>query len=214
MDALEYNSEREHLTMPEYGRNVQKLIDHAKTIENPAMRQAFVEKVVALMLQMNPQNGNEEEYRDKLWNHVFHIADYELDVEPPSGKRPTAEEKKRRPEHIGYPPKEPKYRHYGTYVQNLIEQALEMGPGHKQDEFAKVIASYMKLAYKTWNKEHYVSDEVIKNDLKALSGGKLKVDEVVSLETKDSQSSSNNNNNNRRRSGGRRSNKGRRGRRK
>ncbi len=180
--TLEYNSERENLTMPEYGRNVQKLINHAKTIENDSMRQAFVEKVVDLMLQMNPQSGNLEDYRVKLWNHVFHIADYDLDVMPPSGKRPTAEEKQVKPEHIGYPPIDPKYRHYGTNVQHLVEKALEMEPGKKRDEFVKVIASYMKLAYKTWNREHFVSDEIIKNDLSALSKGELTIDDDTSLD--------------------------------
>ncbi len=202
--GMEYNSNREHLTIPEYGRNVQKMIQHAKTIENPGMRQAFVEKVIDLMQQMHPQSRSIEDYRERLWKHVFRIADYELDVEFPYGERPTEEEARKRPDTIPYPVIEAKYRHYGHNVQQLIKKALEMPEGPKREGFVSTIGSYMKLAYKTWNKEHYVSDEIIKGDLERLSGGKVTMDEDETIDNL-----TNNNNNNRRRSssggGGKRS---------
>lgn len=181
-DGMEYNSAREDLIIPEYGRNVQKLINHAKTIEDPAHRQKFVEAVVDLMQQMHPQSRSIDDYRDRLWKHVFRIAKYELDAVPPNGKKPRPEDSKKRPEKVAYPVMEAKYRHYGHNVQQLIKKALSMPEGPKRDGFVAVIGSYMKLAYRTWNKEHYVSDDVIKGDLETLSGGQLSLDDNTSID--------------------------------
>jgi hypothetical protein len=204
--GMEYNSSRELLIIPEYGRNVQKLINHAKTIEDKAFRQAFVERVVELMQQMNPQSGNIDDYKTRLWKHVFRIADFDLDVDSPLSEQPTEEEKNRRPEAVPYPVMEAKYRHYGHNVQQLVKKALSMPEGPKRDGFAASIAAYMKLAYKTWNKEHYVSDEVIKADLENLSNGDLKIDRDQEIEFLANPSRSNNNNNKRKQ----RSNSGKR----
>jgi hypothetical protein len=180
---LEYNSARENLVIPEYGRNVQKLIDYAKTIEDPKYRQAFVEKIVDLMQQMHPQSRNMDDYREKLWKHVFRIADYDLEgVIPPDGQVIKKSEVEKRPEMIDYPEFEAKYRHYGHNVQRLIKKALSMEPGPKKDGFVAVIGSYMKLAYRTWNKEHYVSDDIIKADLESLSNGQLSLKDSVSID--------------------------------
>lgn len=179
---MEYNSSREKLSIPEYGRNVQRLILHARRIDNKELRQAFVEKVVNLIQQMHPQNRNIEDYTEKLWKHIFRIADYDLDVLPPSGVIPTPGDIRKKPEVIPYPQSPPKFRHYGRNVQQLINKALTMEEGPILEGFKKVIGSYMKLAYKTWNREHYVSDEVIKNDLLSLSGGKLILDEDISID--------------------------------
>lgn len=179
---MEYNSSREELIIPEYGRNVQNLIGYAKNLEDSRLRQSFVEKIVDLMMQMHPQNRNAEDYRDKLWRHVFHIAGYDLDVLPPTGVKPRPEDAHKKPDKIPYPQPQSQYRHYGSNVQRLIRKAISMNPGSKRDGFVAVIGAYMKLAYKTWNKEHYVSDDVIKGDLIALSDGRLSLDEDMSLD--------------------------------
>lgn len=90
--SMEYNTSRDNLIIPEYGRHVQGMIDFAKTIEDPGKRQAFVEKVVNLVVQMNAQNKNIDDFREKVWKHVFRIGEFELDVLPPSGHAPTREE--------------------------------------------------------------------------------------------------------------------------
>lgn len=180
---MEYNSEKDNLIIPEYGRNVQKLIQHAKTIENDEERQAFIEKIVNLMMQMHPQNRNLDDYRDKLWRHVFRIAEYDLKVDPPNGHIPTPEEAFKKPEKVTYPVTEAKFRHYGNNVQKLVDKAIAMEEGPKREGFAGVIGSYMKLAYRTWLKEHYVSDDIIKNDLEVLSEGQLIMDDDTSIET-------------------------------
>ncbi len=179
---MEYNSNKEELIIPEYGRNVQNMIRYARAIPNREERQHFVEQVVALMMQMHPQNRNLEDYRDKLWKHVFRIAEYDLDVLPPNGEIPSPESRVKRPDRVPYPIKESKYRHYGHNVQKLIDKAISMEEGPKKDGFVHVIGSYMKLAYKTWNREHYVSDDIILDDLEALSKGKLKMIDDVSLD--------------------------------
>ncbi len=179
---MEYNSQRELLIIPEYGRNVQRLILHGKEIEDPEERQEFIEKVVLLMQQMHPQNRNIEDYKERLWKHVFRIAEYDLEVSPPSGIIPTPEDYKKKPEKIAYPNSEARFRHYGNNVQQLINKALEMEEGPKLQGFIKVIGSYMKLAYKTWNREHFVSDEVIRENLLTLSEGKLTLPEDTSID--------------------------------
>ena len=174
---MEYNSQKELLEMAEYGRNVQLLVQHCKTIEDPEYRQAFAERIITLMHQMNPQNKNIEEYKAKLWKHIFRIADYELDVVPPSGEAPTEKDKMKKPKPLEYPSGAARFRHYGYNVQKLINKALAMEKGPIRDGFVTAIGSYMKLAYRTWNREHYVSDEAIIADLETMSNGEMKLDE-------------------------------------
>jgi Domain of unknown function (DUF4290) len=179
---MEYNSNKEELIIPEYGRNVQAMIRYAREIPDRPTRQRFIEQIVALMMQMHPQNRNLDDYRDKMWKHVFRIAEYNLDVMPPNGEIPKPEDSRKRPEKVPYPVRETKFRHYGHNVQKLVARALQMEEGVKKEGFVQVIGSYMKLAYKTWNREHYVSDDIIIEDLEHLSGGKLKVMDDASLD--------------------------------
>ena len=202
---MEYNSSREELVIPEYGRHVQNMVRYARDIENPEERQAFVEQVVKLMMQMHPQNKNLDDYRDKMWKHLFRIAEYNIDVLPPGGEKPSVEAKRKRPERVPYPAKGTKYRHYGHNVLTLIEKAKTMPEGVKKDGFVQVIGSYMKLAYKTWNREHYVSDDIIIEDLVNLSRGELVLIEDASLDnlTRSNQKRHSSSSNNRRPSSGR-----------
>lgn len=179
---MDYNTSRDFLIIPEYGRHVQGMLQYAVTIENQQEKQAFVEKVVNLVVQMNAQNKNAEDFREKVWKHVYRISNFKLDVLPPSGHIPTPEELMKKPERVPYPQKAIHYRHYGYNVQRLVETAIALEDGPKKDAFAFVIASYMKLAYRTWNKEHYVSDDVIISDLEALSEGQLSVNQEMTLD--------------------------------
>lgn len=179
---MEYNSATETLVIAEYGRNVQNLINYSKTIEDPETRQAYAERIVALMQQIQPQGKSEEDYEEKLWKHLFRIANYELDVNPPEGISVEREPHKLTPERLEYPEEQAKYRHYGHNVQVMIQKALAMEDEEMQEAYFGVIASYMKLAYVTWNREHYVNDEVIKADLEKLSGGKIKLDENMTID--------------------------------
>ncbi|MCB0527649.1 MAG: DUF4290 domain-containing protein [Saprospiraceae bacterium] len=175
---IEYNTEREDIIYPEYGRSIQEMLQYAKTIEEPGKRQKTVESIITLMMLLNPGgNRNMDDYREKLWNHAFAIADYELDVTPPSGVVIRREEDRPVAEPVGYPASATRFRHYGNGIQALIKKAIEMPEGPKKEGFVEVIASYMKLAYKTWNREHYVSDDIVKEDLEILSDGQLALHE-------------------------------------
>lgn len=180
---MEYNSVREDLVIPEFGRNVQKLIKHARTIEDLEYRQAYIEKIIDLIYILNPQTKNVMDYKNKLWKQVFKIADYDLPgVIPPNGEIPTREGEALKPAIMAYPPLTKRLRHYGYYVQVLIEKAIQMEEGPVKTGFISNIASFMKMAYQNWNSEHYVSDEVILDDLRTLSKGKLKVTEDIGLD--------------------------------
>jgi len=217
VEDLEYNSDRDLLVIPEYGRNVQKLIRYGKAIEDKEKRQKYMEQIVELMLQMSPQNKNLDDYKDRLWRHVFRIGGYDLDVTPPNGIKPTPEDERKKPDIVGYPSIDTRFKHYGNNVQHLIDKALSMEEGPIQEGFVEVIGNYMKMAYKTWNREHYVSDEIIIQDLESLSDGKLTVSDDASLDTlananrrkkRSNNNSSGRSNNGRNRSNGR-SNNGR-----
>ena len=180
---MTYNSQEDHLIISEYGRNVQNLVRHCKTIEDPKDRQEFAEQLVELMYRMNPQSKNVLEYKTKLWKHLFKIAEYDIDVTPPNMEAPSKAEDQLKPDSIEYPIKEREFRHYGHNVRIMMEKAIAMEEGPIKQSFVEVIGSFMKLAYKNWNREHYVSDEIILEDLHSLSKGQLKVEENRSLDT-------------------------------
>ena len=179
----EYNSQLPPLIISEYGRNVQELIQYCKTVEDPEERQQVAESIVEIMRIVNPQKKTNEDLTDKLWKHFFRIAEYDIDVVPPSGEQPKPEDAELKPEPFHYPAHEARFRHYGHHIQVLVRKALEMEDGPIKDDLVTIIGSYMKLAYKTWNREHYVSDEFIKSDLVALSDNKLSLDDDVVFDT-------------------------------
>jgi hypothetical protein len=181
-ERMEYNSSREKLEIAEYGRHVQKMIDHAKTIEDKEQRQFFFEMIVELMGQILPNNKPSPEQTNKLWNHAMMIANYDIDVEPPKDVNIVKHTEQVHPPKLPYPTSNKKYRHYGVNVQKLIEKAAEVEDPEKQKEFAVAIGSYMKMAYKTWSPEHYMNDESIKGDLKAISKGNIDLEDDVSLD--------------------------------
>ena len=179
---MEYNSKRENLEIAEYGRHVQKMIDHAKTIEDKEQRQFFMEMVVEMMGQIVPNSKPSPELTNKLWNHALMIANYEVDVDPPADVTIVKHTEQVHPPKLEYPAMNKKFRHYGVNVQKLIAKAAEVEDQEKKDEFAVAIGSYMKLAYKTWSPEHYMNDESIKGDLKTISEGNIDLEENVSLD--------------------------------
>jgi hypothetical protein len=178
---MTYNSQREDIVISEYGRTVQNLLENAKSIEDKEQRQLTVERIVDLVAQLFPQSKTVDDYRLKIWKHILRISKYELDVTPPEGVNMDPEQDYAKPDELPYPKTENKFRHYGAHVQKLIKKANAMEEGPIKEEFVRVIASYMKTAYRTWNKEHFVSDDVIKDDLKLLSGGTLEVHESATL---------------------------------
>lgn len=175
---IAYNTDRDDVRYPEYGRTIHQLLAHAKTIEERPKRQKTVEAIIQMMAWLAPGNTRHtEEFRDKLWNHALAITNYELDVTPPPYVVIRTDSERPAINALGYPAIAQRFRHYGNHIQTLIAKAIEMEDGPKKEGFVEVIASYMKLAYKTWNREHYVSDDAVKDDLEILSDGQLALHE-------------------------------------
>lgn len=182
MATFEYNSQRPNLIIAEYGRHIQKMVEYVKAIEDDKERQTTAEAVIQLMNQMVPQGKQEEDYIDKLWKHFFRIGKYDVDVTPPSGKRPEPNLSRMDLSDMPYTQSNLKFRHYGKNVMTMIEKAKGMEDGPVKEGFIHTIASYMKLAYKNWNKDHYVSDDNIVSDIDLLSNGELSVADGSNLD--------------------------------
>lgn len=168
---MEYNTTRNELIMREYGRHVQKMIEHVMTIEEPERRQRNAHAVIELMGFLNPHLKNVEDFRHKLWDHLFLIADFKLDVRSPY-PIPTRETLKARPDPLPYPKRHPRYSHLGKNLEVIIKKALSEENPDKRLGFANAIAYYMKLAYNNWHKEQ-VHDDAIQSELNIITEGQL-----------------------------------------
>jgi hypothetical protein len=168
---MEYNTGRNHLIMKEYGRHIQKMVEFLLTIEDKEERQKNAYAVIELMGFLNPHLKNVEDFRHKLWDHLFLISDFTLDVESPYPV-PTKETLKAKPEVLGYPKKYPKFNHLGKNIEVVIDKALKEENPEKKQGFANAIAYYMKLTYSNWHKE-LVHDDNIQTELSAITKGEL-----------------------------------------
>jgi|TARA_B100000959_G_scaffold30898_1_gene29451 hypothetical protein len=169
---MEYNTEREHLIIPEYGRHVQKMVKHATQIKDKKERKECVEAIIAFMGQMNPHLRDVQDFTHKLWDHLFIMSDFELDIESPYPK-PKKEKLEEKPKKMPYPKTNIKFPFYGINVQKMIAHACKMKDGELKETMAGMIANHMKKDYLNWNKA-FVDNQTILNHLNKLSEGKLK----------------------------------------
>lgn len=168
---MEYNTTRNHLTMKEYGRHIQKMVEQLLKMENREERQKNAYAVIELMGFLNPHLKNVEDFRHKLWDHLFLISDFKLDVDSPY-PIPTRETLKAKPERLTYPKKYPKFNHLGKNIEVVIDKALKEENPEKKQGFANAIAYYMKLTYSNWHKE-LVHDDTIQQELSTMTKGEL-----------------------------------------
>ncbi len=168
---MEYNTQRNHLTIREYGRHIQKMVEYLFTIEDRDKRQKNAYALIELMGFLNPHLKNVEDFRHKLWDHLFLISDFKLDVDSPY-PIPTRETLKARPAPLPYPKRYPKYNHLGKNIEIVIDKALSEEDGEKRQGFANAIAYYMKLTYSNWHKE-LVHDDTIQTELNTITKGEL-----------------------------------------
>lgn len=181
---LEYNSEREKLIIPEYGRHIQKLVNHCIALEDREMRNTMAEAIVHVMGNMQPHLRDVPDFQHKLWDQLFIMSDYRLDVDTPYPK-PEREVLQAKPEPLSYPRSASKYRFYGNNIQIMIDTALTWEEGEMKEALVYAIANHMKKCYLNWNKDT-VDDDVILSHLDELSGGKLSLKEKdVLSESKD-----------------------------
>jgi hypothetical protein len=171
MDTMEYNTTRNHLVMREYGRHIQKMIEYLLTLEDKETRQRNAYAVIELMGFLNPHLKNVEDFRHKLWDHLFLISDFKLEVASPY-PIPTRETLRARPKPLKYPKRYPRFSHLGKNLEIVIDKALAEENPDKRNGFANAVAYYMKLAYNNWHKET-VHDDAIQSELSNLTGGQL-----------------------------------------
>ena len=177
---MEYNTNRTKLLMPEYGRNIQQMVEYCKSLPSKEERNEVAKTIVEFMGQRNPHLRDEENYKHKLWDHLYILADYDLDVDAPY-PFPTREELDQKPNRMDYPSFENEYKFYGKSILQLIDRAIELEEGEEKEALIQVIANNMKKSYNVYNKEH-VQDEVIFRHLKELSQDKL---DLTGIETLD-----------------------------
>ena len=177
---MEYNTNRTKLLMPEYGRNIQMMVKYCKSIPSKEERNEVAKTIVEFMGQRNPHLRDEENYKHKLWDHLYILADYDLDVDAPY-PFPTKEELDQKPNRMDYPSFDNEYKFYGKSILQLIDRAIELEEGEEKEALIQVIANNMKKSYNVYNKEH-VQDEVIFRHLKELSQDKL---DLTGIETLD-----------------------------
>lgn len=170
---MEYNTERSHLVMREYGRHIQKMVEYLVSIEDPEKRQQQARVVIELMGVLNPHLRNVEDFKHKLWDHLFYISDFQLDIESPYPK-PEKATYRSKPDPLPYPKRHPKYSHLGKNLELVLDKALHEDNEEKKNGLANAIAYYMKLAYNNWHHEN-IHDDGVRNELRSISGGKLDV---------------------------------------
>jgi hypothetical protein len=168
---LEYNAERPHLIIPEYGRHLQKLIDQAKVIADREERNKAAKYIIQVMGSLNPHLRDVPDFQHKLWDQLFIMSDFMMDVDSPY-PIPTREVINLKPERLPYPQKNPKYRFYGNNIKYMIEVADKWEEGEMKSALVKVIANHMKKSYLSWNKDT-VTDVVIFEHLFELSEGTI-----------------------------------------
>lgn len=188
---MEYNTHRTPLLMPEYGRMIQQLVERCRELPTKEERNEMAVAIVDFMGQRNPQLRDEENYKHKLWDHLFILADYDLDVDSPYPLL-TPEQLAEKPKRMEYPKLQGEFKFYGKSILQLIDMAIAREDGEEKAALIEVIANNMKKSYNIYNKEH-VTDDVIFRHLKELSENRLDLTGIESLEKSKIYYSSNNN---------------------
>lgn len=170
-----YNTQRDKLPMPEYGRSIQKMVDYAITIEDKAERQKCADSIIAIMGNMYPTLRDVPDFRNKLWDHLAFMSDYKLDIEYPC-EITILKKGRQEPDKIAYSNSDIRYVHYGRIVPELIEKVAQMEDGAMRSQLVRLVAVQMKKNLMTWNKE-MVDDERIAADMYNLSRGRIQLRE-------------------------------------
>ncbi len=169
---MEYNTEREHLIIPEYGRHVQKMIAHATNLKDKTEQQKCVNAIIAFMGQKNPHLRDIKDFTHKLWDHLFIMSDFKIDVQSPYPK-PERVKLAARPEKMSYPKQKIRFPFYGVNIEKMVAYAIQMEDGELKETMAGMIANHMKKDYICWNKA-FVDDDTILKHLNQLSEGNVK----------------------------------------
>ncbi len=168
---MEYNTQRERMTIPEYGRNIQKMIEYTISLEDREKRNKSAQFIVNVMAGMNPQFKETTDYLQKLYDHMHIISEFRLDIDSPYPP-PPKDTLKKKPEPLGYSDKKIRFRHYGKNIENIIAKAIEYEDGEEKDALIYAIANNLKMSYLNWNRDS-VNDVTIAKHLADMSNGQL-----------------------------------------
>lgn len=180
---LLYNTERVRLYIPEYGRNVQKMVAYLKTIEDREKRNEQARAIIKVMEILNPAVHLEEDFEHKLWDHLFIISGFDLDIDAPY-PMPAPESLNQKPEPVPMNNKPIKATHYGRNIENIIDLIAEKEDGDVKTSMIRQLAVYMRQQYLIWNKDT-VADETIFQDIEKLSDYRIKVPEGLQINRND-----------------------------
>ena len=181
---LLYNTERVRLYIPEYGRNVQKMVEYLKTIEDREQRNQQARAIIKVMEIINPAVKLQENFEHKLWDHLHIISGFSLDVDSPY-PAPAPEILDERPLPVPLEKRPIKAIHYGRNIENMIDLVASMEDGDAKTEMIRSLAVYMRQQYMTWNKDN-VADATILQDIEKLSDNRIRVPEGLTLNKVDS----------------------------
>ena len=184
-DQLEYNTEREHLIIPEYGRHIQKMINHAVAQDSKEERNKLAKAIISVMGNMQPHLRDVPDFQHKLWDQLFIMSDFKLDVDSPFEK-PSKEILSLNPDPLSYPQNYPKYRFYGNNIKIMIDAASLWDESDMKNALVFTIANHMKKSFLSWNKDT-VEDSVIFDHIFELSNGKIDIRNTESQLTESSQ---------------------------
>lgn len=174
IEGLDYNTQREKLVMPEYGREVQKMVKHAMTLPTKQERQNCAKAIIKVMGQMVPKNRESIDHERKLWDHLAIMSDFKLDIEYPFDVS-SALKIAAKPEPMEYPMQQIPVRHYGKMLFELFEKLKNMPEGRERDELTKLTANQMKHNLMQWS-HGSIDDEKIASDLARFTDGVIQLD--------------------------------------
>jgi hypothetical protein len=177
--SYDYNTQRNRLVLPEYGRNIQRMVEYIMMIEDREERNSLAKAIIAIMGNMNPHLRDITDFKHKLWDHLAIMSNFQIDIDSPY-ELPTSKILTEKPRRVPYSSGRINYKHYGRVIELMIEEAIKMPEGREKEELTKIIANHMKKSYLTWNRD-VVDDELILKDLDKLSGGKLQIVEGTKL---------------------------------
>ncbi|MDR0711628.1 MAG: DUF4290 domain-containing protein [Prevotellaceae bacterium] len=190
---MDYNTQRNKLALPEYGRHIQRMVEHLRTIPDRKNRNEQAYAVIGVMGSLFPYLRDINDFKHKLWDHLFIIADFDLDIDSPYPK-PEPITFEAPPRHVPYTsPDTIKLKHYGRGVQDMLESIAGLPEGEKRSYSIMAVANHMKKAYLAWNKES-VSDDMIYRDIEKLTKGRIVISDTTRLSVGNYGSGGNSNN--------------------
>lgn len=179
---MDYNSQRKKMPLPEYGRNIQKMVDHLLTIEDREERNLAARTIIDVMGNLYPYLRDIADFKHKLWDHIAIMADFKLDIDYPY-EPPSPAMLQEKPNLIPYTQNRIRRRHYGYTLESMIQEAVKFEDGEEKEILIKLLANHMKKSFLVWNKDT-VDDNKIIQDLKDLSKGEIQREDIQLAETK------------------------------